>query len=114
MSAVAPVSTDTPPAVPKWVYALAIGIPVTAALAYILFGPGDEKPKKKPKAKSVPKAELVDKPSAKTTVETPTKKEAVKIEDVKEEQEPTDPLEKAVAAKNKGDLYCENIMLDSA
>jgi len=105
MSAAAPVSTDTPPAVPKWVYALAIGIPVTAALAYILFGPGDEEPKKKPKAKSVPKAELVDKPSAKTTVETPTKKEAVKIEDVKEEQEPTDPLEKAVAAKNKGNKY---------
>ena len=31
--------------IPKWVYALAIGVPVTAALLYVLFGPddGDEK-----------------------------------------------------------------------
>ena len=27
--------------VPKWVYALAIGVPVTAAMLYVLFGPDD-------------------------------------------------------------------------
>ena len=34
--------------VPKWVIGLAIGVPVAAALVYILFGPSGE-PKKKPK-----------------------------------------------------------------
>ena len=34
--------------VPKWVIGLAIGVPVAAALGYILFGPSGE-PKKKPK-----------------------------------------------------------------
>ena len=27
--------------VPKWVYALAIGVPITAAMLYVLFGPDD-------------------------------------------------------------------------
>ena len=36
--------------IPKWVLGLAIGVPVAAALAYIIFGPsGDEEGKKKPK-----------------------------------------------------------------
>ena len=34
----------------RWVIALAVGVPVTAAIAYVLFGPGDDKPKKKKKA----------------------------------------------------------------
>ena len=40
-------------AVPKWVIAAAIGVPVAAALAYILFGPSsDSEPKKKKKKKA--------------------------------------------------------------
>ena len=36
--------------VPKWVLGVAIGVPVAAALIYILFGPSGQ-PKKKPKPK---------------------------------------------------------------
>ena len=51
--------------VPKWVIAAAIGVPVAAALAYILFGPSsDSKPKsskkkkKKEEIKEAPKADV--------------------------------------------------------
>ena len=50
--------------VPKWVIAAAIGVPVAAALAYILFGPSSDsepkstkKKKKKEDIKETPKAE---------------------------------------------------------
>ena len=47
--------------VPKWVIAAAIGVPVAAALAYILFGPSsDSEPKKKKKKK----AEIKEAPKA--------------------------------------------------
>lgn len=85
-AAVAP--GDSSAGVPKWVYALAIGVPVTAALAYILFGPGEDGKKKK-------KPETVSSSSS-----TPVKKDKVTVEDV--EEVPTDPLERAVAAKNRG------------
>ena len=42
--------------VPKWVIGVAIGVPVAAALVYILFGPSGE-PKKKPKSKKTGQAE---------------------------------------------------------
>jgi len=88
--------------IPKWVYALAIGVPVTAALFYILFGPGDEEPKKrKPKLKPEKKVEE-KKANAQTTSSEAVEK--VQIEDVPEET-PSNPLEKAVAAKNRGNKY---------
>ncbi len=34
-------TAETATGVPKWVYALAIGVPVTAAMLYVLFGPDD-------------------------------------------------------------------------
>ena len=53
--------------VPKWVIAAAIGVPVAAALAYILFGPssdsepkGTKKKKKKAETKEAPKVDVVD------------------------------------------------------
>ena len=40
------------PGIPKWVWGVAVGVPVAAALAYILFGPGgDEEPKKGKRSK---------------------------------------------------------------
>ena len=40
---------DTGSGVPKWVWGVAIGVPVAAALAYILFGGSSQDPKKKSK-----------------------------------------------------------------
>ena len=42
--------------VPKWVIGVAIGVPVAAALVYILFGPSGEQ-KKKPKPKKTGQSE---------------------------------------------------------
>jgi len=83
--------------IPKWVWGLAIGIPVAAALAFILFGPegGDGSGQKK-KKKAKKEAEAVKDP-------TPLGEGKVEIEDVIEG--PTDPFEKAVAAKNRGNKY---------
>merc|ERR1712183_1203118 len=101
--------------VPKWVIGLAIGVPVAAALVYILFGPSGE-PKKKPKKAgkseqtkqevkshgndAKPVEEVKPAKVEETKVESEQK---VLIEDVPEER--TDPLEKAVAAKNRGNKY---------
>lgn len=85
----------SPVTIPKWVYALAVGVPVAAALAYILFGPAADsadKPKKgkKPKPKAAEPQE--EKPAVKT----------VEVEACPEEEGPTDPLGRATAAKNRG------------
>ena len=92
--------------IPRWVIGLAIGVPVAAALAYILFGPsGDDAGKKKTK-KSASKKDTPVKSPATTAAATPVKDkkvEEVVIEDV--EEEPKDPLEKATAAKNRGNKY---------
>ena len=97
--------------IPRWVYALAIGVPVAAALAYILFGPsGDSKARskkaKKPKAADAEAsvaAPATVKPVAEVKPVAPENKTpAVEIEDCPEGEGPTDPLEKAMAAKNKG------------
>merc|ERR1711971_1214113 len=100
--------------VPKWVIGVAVGVPVAAALIYILFGPSGE-PKKKPKkagqaeqtkqeVKSHGKdAKPVEEAKPVKVEETKVTPEQVVIEDVPEE--PTDPLEKAVAAKNRGNKY---------
>lgn len=96
------------PAVPKWVYALAIGVPVTAALAYILFGPSDDdapgkpKPKHKPEPVTNSATETETKPEVKTPEK--VKEEKVTLEDVPDDI-PKDPLERAVAAKNRGNKY---------
>lgn len=97
--------------VPRWVWGLAIGVPVAAALAYILFGPdvGGGQGKKKKKAKKVVE-EVPEVKIAKVAKEAPTIAppapapiEKVEIEDVPDG--PTDPFEQAVAAKNKGNKY---------
>jgi len=95
--------SSAPSSVPRWVYALAVGVPVTAALFYILFGPGDEEPKKrKPKLKPEPKLEETKVTPKKSTPV--VSKQEVKVEEVPEDT-PANPLEKAVAAKNKGNKY---------
>jgi len=107
-------ATASPPGsdgIPKWAYALAIGVPVTAAVAYILFGPsedvGPKKKKKKAKSQSSPeaKAEKVQV----SLSQQQTKTDPVKAEDAPEEGPETNPdaspLEKAVVAKNKGNKY---------
>jgi len=103
--------TDSPAGsdgVPKWVYALAIGVPVTAAVAYILFGPGDDPPKKKktkPAANKEQKAEsspiVSNKQSnmQKTVESKPDKTIEVEV------NPDASPLEKAVVAKNKGNKF---------
>lgn len=99
--------------VPRWVLGVAIGVPVAAALAYIIFGPSSEPIKKK--KKTTPTSTPVTPPTPTKVVEekkakeeivtkaTRIEKEEVKIEDIPEG--PTDPLEKAVVAKNKGNKY---------
>ena len=104
-------------ALPKWAWPAIIvgGVAVTAAVAYIFFG-GDSKPKaskkKKEKAKTTPKK---------------TAAAPAKVEDLNEEEEvvrysyclfqelmfyhrscifqKTDPFERAVQLKNKGNKY---------
>jgi len=90
---------------PRWVWGLAIGVPVAAALAYILFGPDSEegsgKKKKAKKAKDeVKEAVKEEKKSAPAASKV---KAEVEIEDIPEG--PTDPFEQAVAAKNRGNKY---------
>jgi len=88
------------PGIPKWVWGVAVGVPVAAALAYILFGPGgDEEPKKGKRSKK-------DNVAPEKDVEVKSEK-IVEVENIPEveDQEPTDPLEKAMAAKNKGNKY---------
>jgi len=100
--------TPTPSGIPKWVIALAVGVPVSAALAYILFGP-DGKPKKKAKGK---KTEPAPVKANEPEVESPSSKKLESSAETKksapentEEQLPTDPLERAVHAKNKGNKF---------
>ena len=66
--------------VPKWVIAAAIGVPVAAALAYILFGPSSDsepkstkKKKKKADIKETPKADIKETPKAVADVDTTVK-----------------------------------------
>jgi len=104
---VAATSEAQPTNIPRWVIALAVGVPVTAAIAYVLFGPGDDKPKKKKKA--APPAS-VEPPVVQQTAKSASKSVDagragdVVLEDVPEDV-PTDPLERAVASKNKGNKY---------
>jgi len=109
---------DTGSGVPKWVWGVAIGVPVAAALAYILFGGSSQDPKKKSKktGKSGEAAKQDSSSEARShegetakpveEVKTPAvekKAEQVSIEDVAEE--PADPLERATAAKSRGNKY---------
>jgi len=90
---------------PRWVWGLAIGVPVAAALAYILFGPDSEegggKKKKAKKAKDEVKEAV--KEEKKSAPKASKVKAEVEIEDIPEG--PTDPFEQAVAAKNRGNKY---------
>jgi hypothetical protein len=102
------------------VWGLAIGVPVAAALAYILWGPdsGQGGPRRKKGKKVVEeKAKEVAKEEVKsvTAAASPAKEEVgaaglvprtlpqVEVEDVPEE--PADPFDQAVAAKNRGNKY---------
>jgi len=90
---------------PRWVWGLAIGVPVAAALAYILFGPDSEEgggKKKKPKKAKDEVKEAVKEEKKSAPAASKVKAE-VEIEDIPEG--PTDPFEQAVAAKNRGNKY---------
>ena len=114
--------------VPRWVLGVAVGVPVAAALIYILFGPSSDDEKKKTKktgskkttpvkapapATAAPKPIPVQEKKTEEVVFHPTSSSAiltniktwfqVAVEDV--EEEPADPLEKATAAKNRGNKY---------
>ena len=105
-----------------------MGVPVAAALIYILFGPSSDDEKKKTKktgskkttpvkapapAAAAPKPVPVQEKKTEEVVFHPTSSSAiltniktwfqVAVEDV--EEEPADPLEKATAAKNRGNKY---------
>ena len=69
--------------VPKWVIGVAIGVPVAAALVYILFGPSsDGEPKKKSKKqKSDNSAKTPVKPPA-ATAPVPSPKQQEKKQEV--------------------------------
>jgi len=130
-SAAAETGTGSAGGVPKWVYGLAIGVPVTAALLYILFGPDDaDKKEAKRKKKKDPssttstttatptkpsepapsKPAEADKPASPATAptlkkESPAQSPAKNNENPDLPQMPTDPLEKAVALKNRGNKF---------
>ena len=57
--------------VPRWVWGLAVGVPVAAALAYILFGPEAEGGEAKKVAKKKKKAAEVVKEEVKTEAPAP-------------------------------------------
>lgn len=90
----------------KWAWAaLAGGVVAAGITIYIISGGGDsESDKKKKKSSSGKKA----KKTKATPNDTPTKSK-VTVQDIDEEEdsekEITDPLEKALAAKNKGNKY---------
>jgi len=94
--------------VPRWVLGVAVGVPVAAALIYILFGPSSDDEKKKTKKTGSKKTTPVKAPAPAAAAPKPApvqekKTEEVAVEDV--EEEPADPLEKATAAKNRGNKY---------
>ena len=108
-----------------------MGVPVAAALIYILFGPSSDDEKKKTKKTGSKKTTPVKAPAPATAAPKPvpvqekkteevtfhpyipncsrvvtniiTRRFQVAVEDV--EEEPADPLEKATAAKNRGNKY---------
>ena len=82
-------------------WGLAIGVPVAAALAYILLGP-DSTGGKGGKERKVAKEGVKD--VVKEVVEEEV--EAAPVEAVEAVEEvPSDPFEAAVAAKNRGNKY---------
>jgi len=110
-----PVSEDEILGLPKWVWAAIAGGVITAGLAIYIFAGSDGEKKKKPKAKKklIPDTtETVVTPSKEKPISsaksTPSKSAKVTVEDAPEEEdieEIQDPLEKALAAKNKGNKY---------
>jgi hypothetical protein len=88
------------------VLGLVIGVPVAAALAYILFGPGGPddqgaKKAKKAKAAAATGSSPEGKKEAKLVAGKKKQEQVVEVEDCPEE-EPTDPLQRALAAKVRG------------
>jgi len=112
-----PVSEDEILGLPKWVWAAIAGGVVTAGIAIYIFAGSDGETKKKPKAKKKPAAGVLSaekkEPLAKektisSAKSTPSKAAKVTVEDAPEEEDLDkiqDPLEKALAAKNKGNKY---------
>ena len=87
-STAAEVGASEAGSIPKWVIAAAIGVPVAAALAYILFGPSSDsepkskKKKKKAEIKEAPKADVDTKVKAKEEVGSSCQ-EITRVSDVK-------------------------------
>ena len=114
--------------VPRWVLGVAVGVPVAAALIYILFGPSSDDEKKKTKKTGSKKTTPVKAPAPAAAAPNPAPVQEKKTEEVTfhpispavtvtiiktcfqvavedVEEEPADPLEKATAAKNRGNKY---------
>jgi len=107
-----PVNEDELFGLPKWVWAAIAGGVVTAGIAIYIFAGSDGEKKKKPKAKKkVPSEPVVVTSKEKlpsSAKSTPSKQAKVTVEDAPEEvdiEKIQDPLEKALAAKNKGNKY---------
>lgn len=111
-------SEETLWGVPKWVLALAIGIPVAAGVAYVLLGSDDDDIKKK-KSKIKQTATSKSKSDSSSLNQTASSKNSsknVSLEDVGEDAaaEIVDPLERALAHKNKGNKFFRGGRYESA
>jgi import receptor subunit TOM70 len=109
---VAELGKEASESLPEWVKYAAIGgaALATIGVAYVLFGPNEEKAKKSKKAKKKGAADSTEAGPAKN-------KTKVEMEDLPEDDEetlPRDPLERAVGAKNKGNKYFRGGKYDQA
>jgi len=106
-----PVNEDEILGLPKWVWAAIAGGVITTGIAIYIFAGNDGGKKKKPKKKATTTPTTpVAKSSTSTTPKATPQKSASKVtvQDAPNEddiEELTDPLEKALAAKNKGNKY---------
>jgi len=103
--------------VPRWVLGLVVGVPVAAALAYILFGGEGEgaqgkkqKKKKKPGDSSQPTTPVKTSSPAKTSPSSSAEVKPVAVTPSSpapkaEKEDLRTPLEKAQAAKERGNKY---------
>ncbi len=110
-----PISSDSASgsATPSWVYWAAIGgaALVVVGAAYVFLGPNEGKAKKPKKSKK----KTGDSSDSKQA--TPAKAKAkVEVENLPDDEDelPKDPLERALAAKNKGNKYFRGGKYDSA
>lgn len=106
-------------AYPSWVKLAVFGgaLAVTGIFVYTFFGPdeGGSRPNKSRKDKAKKKDESIFSKASDPSLDATTKHKLL-VEDVPEDDEvhPTDPLEQALAAKNKGNKYFKGGKYDLA